>query len=302
MSRNYTDDTAMAANPDVRPALARRYEFMEWRAYWFGRLNRKDLEDEFGISTPQASIDINKYIEDYPGNLIYSSSDKTYVPTPNFLPHFMRISADRLLLQLRAILSGALSVTDTWLPALPPAATIAPIARTVDPGCLRTMLAAIRENFEVEVEYQSLTNTRRRCIAPHSLAFDGHRWHVRAWAADKGDFRDFVLARICWIGEARPSKARPEDDLEWSTMVTLDLIAHPDLGPAQRSAIERDFGMTDGRLCVETRLALAFYQIKRMNLDLDADVIPPERKQLQLTNLDEIQAKWEAVRNVMSNR
>ncbi|WP_337998316.1 WYL domain-containing protein [Oleispirillum naphthae] len=292
----------MTATPNVRPALARRYEFIEWRAYWLGRLNRKDIEDEFGISTPQASIDINKYMEECPGNIIYNSSEKTYITSDDFTPKFAKISADRVLLHIRSILSGALDITDTWFPDLPPTATIPPITRSVDPTCLRTMLAAIRDNLEVEVEYQSLTNTRRRYIAPHSLAFDGHRWHVRAWAADKGDFRDFVLARIREIGGTRPSKARPEDDLEWSTMVTLDLVAHPDLDDAQKSAIECDFGMKDGRLRLETRLALAFYQIKRLNLDLDSSVIRPERKQLYLTNLNEINAKREAVCSATKER
>jgi len=42
----------MAENTNIPWGLAQRFEFIEWRAYWVGRLNRKDLEDEFKISTP----------------------------------------------------------------------------------------------------------------------------------------------------------------------------------------------------------------------------------------------------------
>ena len=35
---------------------ARRFEFIEWKLFWDGSLNRSDLEQAFGISTPQAPI------------------------------------------------------------------------------------------------------------------------------------------------------------------------------------------------------------------------------------------------------
>ncbi len=63
--------------------------------------------------------------------------------------------------------------------------------------------------------------------------------------------------------------------------------SHPALDEAQRSAIERDYGMTNGVLTVKARAALSFYLIRRLNLDLDN--IPPERKQIALSNLDEVE-------------
>ena len=61
---------------DVRWGLARRFEFMEWRAYWTGRVNRRDLEGQFGISTPQASADFREYMEAAPGNIEYDATEK----------------------------------------------------------------------------------------------------------------------------------------------------------------------------------------------------------------------------------
>ena len=42
---------------------AQRLEFIEFRLYWEGKLNRRDLIDFFGISTPQASLDLARYME-----------------------------------------------------------------------------------------------------------------------------------------------------------------------------------------------------------------------------------------------
>jgi len=161
--------------------------------------------------------------------------------------------------------------------------------RKVEPETLRAMLRAIEARQEVDIVYQSLTNARSRAIAPHSLASDGRRWHVRAWCVGHHEFRDFVLSRMVSTGERRPSDADPTDDMEWNTMVELKVVPHPQLTDAQRSAIERDFGMKQGRLIIPTRAALAFYHIRHLNLDLDRDKIPPQRQQICLANLKEIE-------------
>ena len=62
----------------------------------------------------------------------------------------------------------------------------------------------------------------------------------------------------------------------------------------QRAAIEKDFDMKDGRRDVEVRLSMAYYFIKRMNLDLTE--LPPERVQLFLSNLADVQREVEEAR------
>ncbi len=51
----------------------------------YGTLNRKAIEDYFGISTPQASADIAEYLKTAPGNMAYDASAKTYRRDPGFL-------------------------------------------------------------------------------------------------------------------------------------------------------------------------------------------------------------------------
>ncbi len=88
-----------------------RYEFMEWKLFWEGQLNRSDLEAAFDISTPQASVDLKNYRGLAEGNVEYDSTAKSFVPGAAIRPRFLVPSADRLLLQLRALMSGALPRT-----------------------------------------------------------------------------------------------------------------------------------------------------------------------------------------------
>lgn len=54
----------------------------------YGTLNRVTLEDFFGISTPQASVDFATYLKVAPGNMAYDMSRKCYVKQPTFVRHF----------------------------------------------------------------------------------------------------------------------------------------------------------------------------------------------------------------------
>src|ERR1700722_210432 len=103
----------MKEDSEVKPGLAQRFEFIEWRAYWVGRVNRSDLEDQFQISTPQASLDFRRYQEEAPGNNEYDASGKSYVVTEGFTPKFLNLSPERFLLQLQAIKSEAIRKSDT---------------------------------------------------------------------------------------------------------------------------------------------------------------------------------------------
>lgn len=294
------EGTKMQDDERRRRGPARRFEFIEWRLYWEGQLNRADLEAEFGISTPQASLDLRTYREVAGDNVAYDPSAKTYLPAPGMVPRFLRVSAGRLLLQLRAWLTGAVRTEDLWFRRMPPVDMVPDLARNLSPECLRQILAAIRSRQAVEVLYQSMTNARRRRIAPHALAFDGQRWHARAWCCEREEFRDFVLSRMSEVGSLSSVTYDPADDLEWTTRVVLKLRAHPGLDPEQRRAVEHDFAMVDGRREVETRLSMAFYLIRRLNLDVAG--LRPERVQLHLENRDEVEVAARTVRKVTQSK
>ena len=268
--------------------LALRFEFIEWRLFWEGHLNRSDLEKRFGISTPQASVDLRNYREAAGENIKYNATEKRFVGSGAMKPRFLQVSANRLLLQLRAFANGVLKREDLQFSEMP-AVDIAPeIVRDVRAEVLQSILGAIRAKEAITIEYQSLSSSRWRDIAPHALAFDGHRWHARAWCCERKEFRDFVLTRIKRLGKHKEISFDPSHDLAWQMKIRLHLCPHPDLNAEQQDAIARDYDMHEGGRKIEMRLSLAYYFIKRHNLDLD--VLEPARAQIRLANLAEVMA------------
>ena len=61
----------------MRWGVEKRLEFIEFRLYWEGGINRADITGQFGVSVPQASKDLNLYVAKAPGNLFYDKSVKS---------------------------------------------------------------------------------------------------------------------------------------------------------------------------------------------------------------------------------
>ena len=55
----------------VRWGIERRLEFIEFRLFWEGHVNRGDLMAAFGISINQASTDLNRYLGMAPEAMLY---------------------------------------------------------------------------------------------------------------------------------------------------------------------------------------------------------------------------------------
>lgn len=55
-----------------------RLRFIDFLFDRFGMLNRADITDFFGISEPQASLDLRAYEEHAPGNMEFDKTDRCY--------------------------------------------------------------------------------------------------------------------------------------------------------------------------------------------------------------------------------
>src|SRR5947208_1700764 len=75
----------------------RRLEFIDYRLRWDGHLNRSDLTGFFGISVPQASLDLSEYTKRAPDNLAYDASVRIYKSGPSFRPLFAATALSRYL-------------------------------------------------------------------------------------------------------------------------------------------------------------------------------------------------------------
>lgn len=264
--------------------VERRLEFIEFRLYWEGGVNRSDIVEAFDVSVPQASKDLTLYQERAPRNAIYDKSAKRYIASTEFQPCFLKPDAGQYLNQIRSVAEGILASSESWIAHSPPYAGPPVPARGINNDTLRTVLAAIRQNQAIEIKYQSLSSDdpRWRWIAPHALGFDGFRWHTRAFCEVSKSFKDFLLSRTIEVRSIRPSGVSPQDDDDWNELVTLEIGPHPELSESQKRIIALDYGMRGGRAHIHVRKALRYYALRRLGLDIDPDARKPQDQQIVL--------------------
>src|SRR4051794_15969063 len=104
----------MTTAPPRSWSVERRLQFIEFRLYWEGRINRGDLIDYFGISAPQASADLALYQERAGDALQYDRREKAYVAAPNFTPQLTPPNARLYLANLRLISDDVLREDELW--------------------------------------------------------------------------------------------------------------------------------------------------------------------------------------------
>jgi hypothetical protein len=256
----------------MRWGLEQRLEFVDFRLYWEGGINRSDITERFGVSIPQASKDFTLYATEAPGNLYYDKSAKRYVAASTFKPVFFVPDADRFLTQLRSVADHTVKQEDTWSFNVVSAEVMPVPSRRVDVNVLRSILSAIRRQRALRILYQSMNPKRPkpmwRWISPHALGNDGLRWHVRAYCHNDDKFTDFILSR-CLNSEADdPQKVLGEQDADWSEFFNVILVPNRLLSKGQQDIIAQDYCMTKGQIAIPVRKALLYYFRKRLRLDV----------------------------------
>lgn len=281
---------------DLRWGVERRLEFIEFRLFWEGHVNRGDLMDAFGVSVNQASTDLNRYIGMAPDNMVYDKSARTYIRGSKFDALFLKPDASRYLSQLRSVADGILDRADAWIGQFPTYDAAPTPVRGVNAKTLRSVVAAIRRSEAIEVKYQSLSRPepRWRWIAPHAIGFDGFRWHTRAFCLTDQSFKDFLLSRIIETRSTKPSEIDADGDADWTEQVTLEIGPHPELSETQQKVIALDYGMRGGRAKIPVRKALVYYALKRLGLDTDPTARRPQDQQIILLNRQAVVGKRNA--------
>jgi hypothetical protein len=288
MSRESRDD--LKGGDELRWSVERRLAFIESRLFWLGDVNRPAVVERFGVSMSQASTDIARYLALNGGNVTYDKSAKCYVALADFRPVLTTPDALRLLGELRLVEVGLLPVEQTMLGFVPPFDATPLPQRKIDADVLRSVLQAIRGRGAIDALYQSMSRPERsrRLIEPHALAYDGFRWHVRAYDRESKQFRDYVLGRLAKPRLRGAAESRADDDDDWHAHVDLLIGPHPELTLAQSRAVALDYGMTDERATLSVRRALLFYALKRLGLDHDPQARPANIQQIVLLNRDEV--------------
>lgn len=249
-------------------------------------MNRSDLVDTFGVSVPQATLDLSRYQELHPQNAEYDRSAKEYVPKASFAAAYPTSRLDGLLHLASERGSGRESRPSPadWLPSVE---TVRIPTRKHAEQVLLAVVEALRMGSGLLVTYQSMTPSSgtERTITPHALVDTGGRWHVRAYCHRRGDFRDFVVSRISKVHEHVEAGRKADDDREWNSFTDLVLTPRADLDPHQRSAIAGEYQMEENALTYSCRVATVFYALQLLGLEKWKDGRVMSRH-LQLQNAD----------------
>ena len=278
--------------------VTRRLEFIEFRLFWEGGVNRSDIIKMFGVSVPQASKDLTLYQDRAPANAVYDKRAKRYVAGPDFVPTFQSPDPSGYLSRLRSLAEGLTDPFESWIASPPEVDVAITPRRRVESSVLRGVLTAIREGASLEAHYQSMSVERSdpewRRMSPHALGYDGFRWHVRGFCHIDGKFKDFLLPRILGVRKPGLPGALAADDDQWNRTFDLAIGPHPELTPNQKAIVAKDFGMVDDRAVLTIRYAMLFYVLKRLGLLGDASRLSARTQHIVALNRTEMDAALKA--------
>ena len=264
-------------------SVENRLAYIDFRLKWYGRVNRTNLTEHFGISIPQASLDIAKYVQMAPDNIQYDRRAKTYIRKSSYSSTYPETSSAKNFLY-------ELEKNATSFPQETITDSVPTLERSVDDLITEKIVLAIREKRLIQVTYQSMTQSgmTERKILPKCLVFNGSRWHVRAFCFKKNDFRDFMIARILSVVDTKQRYDFFPEDENWDTFV--DLLIEPAFGltDSQKKVVEYDYNMQNHILKLRCRKAHLFYILKKYRF-LDPRK-KPQQQEIQIKNIDEIKS------------
>jgi hypothetical protein len=246
-----------------------RLAFVELRVRFIGDIRRQDLVSRFGIQSAAATRDLAIYKELAPGNIDYDTKAKCYVLGEDFKPLF-DFPPERVLSWLtQGFGDGEPSKLKAWVASEIPSRLTHP-----DLDVLACVTRAIHQECPIRVEYHSISSGQtERQIVPFALIDNGLRWHVRAFDRKSQEFRDFVITRIkgpvLLRDEEVQAHERGDQDIQWTRIVELELIPHPD--QPRSEVTEMDYGMRDGVLRMKLRAATAGYILRKWSVDSSPD-------------------------------
>lgn len=255
-----------------------RLFFLEFLALFTGQVSRKDLVLRFGISEPAATKDLSLYADLAPGVLEYDLRKKCYV-LKEFKPHFSH-EVDQALFSLTG--KRAIAINAEHAKRLP-SWIDSSLKRKVPLEIAACIARCIHQSHSMVVQYGSLsTGVRERTLSPVALVHDGMRWHVRCFAHEHDEFRDYNLARFRKVTPGAPVILKKKDD-DWNNEVCLRLIPHPKA--KEPETITWDYDFEGQEKCVPLKICLVAYFIRHWHIDCTDDADGnPKAQQLFLNN------------------
>lgn len=263
-----------------------RFRLIEIVALWEGRLTTNHLCDAFKIGRQQASRDISKYKSLFEHEqIVLDQKIKGYKPTPEFLPKFIKGAPGEYLsfLHQQQTMDNCFEFFN-WGNAECEILNVPD--RAVSPNIVRKLIIAARECRRVDVDYVSLSSpyVKGRIITPHTIIYDGVRWHVRAYDEETTDYIDLVLSRFRNEPDLMDLSSHTRAaDTKWNSFKDITLIPNPYLSEAQQEIIATDYNMSNNKLVLNIRQPLIMYYKQRFHVCEDTKLLKKHPAQYHLT-------------------
>ncbi|MFT6283872.1 MAG: hypothetical protein ACJAXM_000331 [Arenicella sp.] len=265
-----------------------RLAFIDFSLQFFGHVARTDLIQRFKTGLAASTRDFSTYKELAPQNLILRHQTKSYHRTDEFQAVFKH-DPEVILTSLSRGFGNGIST------GVQPSEQCFDAVRLIHPNVaiIAGIMRAIHNKQGIKCGYVSVSSGEtERALVPHSIINNGHRWHVRAYDRKRNCFRDFVSTRFTFVdliqGSVHVHEASPYDQ-QWQQIVDIVLVPHPKL--KQSKAIEMDYNMSDGKLSIRLRAAVAAYVLRQWQVDCSADQTESQKGcQLALANSEVLES------------
>lgn len=243
----------------LKPAMLARLVYLDQCLTWAGQVNRKDLIERFGISSPQAAIDFREYLERVAEpKPSYDTVRKCYLADSKHsgLPFTHEVGSPD------EIVTSTASDGFSLLPS--------PV-RQCPPFVMRQLYQATEQHLKIEIDYVSMASGLRQnqWIAPANFASDGERLHVRAWSFHHEEWRDYLPVRVSpesSFSTAQIGQELPRDN-DWEELIEIRFRPLSDMSSEQKAAVRLEYGFADEVLSFQIRRSLEFYIDRRWGLN-----------------------------------
>ena len=248
-----------------------RYTWLEYLAYWEGRLSASRLGSILGQSREHVQRHvISAYRHEFPGALA-GGAGRSYSIDRHEDLHFAPAGAHMLvdLLRGEASLSKALGESARFGIPVEDVGTIS--FRETEPEIFRSLYRSCVQRRCVLVEYVSKSRVSVIRFSPHALVRDVARLHFRGYAASrqdqKGDYIDLVPSRVRRVFDDvdKWNYVSSDEDRDWHERVNLRFRLNPDLPKNIRQVLSLEYEGENARVDFDrldipaVRLAMRLY-------------------------------------------
>lgn len=256
-----------------------RLRDMEVLLRWEGEIDNSRLREVFGIQSVQASRMLAMFLAEFTDTVTRATPYAPITATESFQPRLAGNSPDEYLhlVQKLGLSHINSSVEDPRLDLAPPS-----------PELFAVINQACRKHIGLRIRYRSLATPegQDRLVYPHVLVRAARRWHVRAWCAERKDFRDFALGRIVHTAlDAAPAPVEARIDKAWSEFVKLVVQAHPDLPDNQAALLRDEYLGGEGSRTLQVRRCMVGYMVQDLRIATQLTKQKPPEYQLALSNV-----------------